>query len=173
VRGDNYNSAQSQSYVTTDCQSASLSSSHLKPKNRFLLDSYGFVDVGRPLRREDGVCRLQLLLAFARAGPAGLMTIFYCLGFEALPTWRARSPYLFLPGTGWPSYAPRHWVPFSSPLTTCRATLEVLVQASTRGICSTTYNSLIHCVLRQQLLKRSSLTRILTVNSIAQVSKHG
>jgi hypothetical protein len=25
------------------------------------------------------------------------------------PTWRARSPYLYLPGTGWPSYNPRHW----------------------------------------------------------------
>jgi hypothetical protein len=28
------------------------------------------------------------------------------------PTWRARSPYLYPPGTGWPSYTPRHWVPF-------------------------------------------------------------
>jgi hypothetical protein len=28
-------------------------------------------------------------------------------------------------GTGWPSYTPGHWVPFSSPLTTRRATVEV------------------------------------------------
>jgi hypothetical protein len=28
------------------------------------------------------------------------------------PTWRARSPYLYPPGTGWPSYTPGHWVPF-------------------------------------------------------------
>jgi hypothetical protein len=27
------------------------------------------------------------------------------------------SPYLYPPGTGWPSYTPRHWVPFSSPPT--------------------------------------------------------
>jgi hypothetical protein len=39
------------------------------------------------------------------------MTIFYSLRFETLPTWRARSPYLLVypPGTGWPSYTPRHW----------------------------------------------------------------
>jgi hypothetical protein len=28
-------------------------------------------------------------------------------------------------GTGYPSYTSEHWVPFSSPLTTCRATAEV------------------------------------------------
>jgi hypothetical protein len=26
------------------------------------------------------------------------------------PTWRARSLYLYPPGTGWPSYTPGHWV---------------------------------------------------------------
>jgi hypothetical protein len=30
-------------------------------------------------------------------------------------TWWARSPYLHPQGRGWPSYTPRHWVPFSSP----------------------------------------------------------
>jgi hypothetical protein len=38
---------------------------------------------------------------------AGLMTIFYCLRFETSPTWRVRSPYLYPPGTGWPSYTPQ------------------------------------------------------------------
>jgi hypothetical protein len=46
------------------------------------------------------------------------MTIFYCLRFEIPATWRARSPYLYSPGRGRPSYNPRHWVPFSSPPTT-------------------------------------------------------
>jgi hypothetical protein len=55
----------------------------------------------------------------------GLMTIFYCLRFKTPPTWRARSPYLYPPKTGCPSYIPRHCVPFSSPLTTHRATMEV------------------------------------------------
>jgi hypothetical protein len=31
--------------------------------------------------------------------PEGLMTIFYCLKFETPPTWRARSPFLYPPGT--------------------------------------------------------------------------
>jgi hypothetical protein len=38
---------------------------------------------------------------------------------------RARSPYLYPPGTGWPSYNPGQWVPFLSPLTTRRAAVEV------------------------------------------------
>jgi hypothetical protein len=60
------------------------------------------------------------------------MTIFYYLRFVTTPTWRARSPYLYPPGTGWPSCTPKHWVPFSSPSTTRRATMEVLEPASTR-----------------------------------------
>jgi hypothetical protein len=47
-------------------------------------------------------------------------------------TWRARFPSLYPPGTGWPSYAPRRWVPFSSPPTTRWATVEVFDHASTR-----------------------------------------
>jgi hypothetical protein len=43
----------------------------------------------------------------------------------------ARSLYLYPPGTGWPSYTPRHWVPFSSPPATLRATVEVFDPAST------------------------------------------
>jgi hypothetical protein len=54
------------------------------------------------------------------------MTIFYCLRFETLPTWRAKSPYL---------YPPRNRVPFSSPPTTPRATVEVFELASTRDLC--------------------------------------
>jgi hypothetical protein len=72
------------------------------------------------------VCRLQLLMALV-SSPAGLMTTFYSLKFETFPTWRARSPYLYPPGVGWPIYSPRHWVSFSSPRMTRRATVEVRV----------------------------------------------
>jgi hypothetical protein len=48
-----------------------------------------------------------------------------------LVTWRATSTYLYPPGTGYPSYTPRHWVPFSSPPTTRRATVEVFEPIST------------------------------------------
>jgi hypothetical protein len=70
--------------------------------------------------------------SFLCPSPAGLVTIFYYLRVETPLTWRAKSPYLYPPGTGWPGYTPRHWVPFSSPLTTRRATVEVLEPASTR-----------------------------------------
>jgi hypothetical protein len=62
--------------------------------------------------------------SFSGPTPTGLVTTFYCLRFETLPTWRARSPYLHPPGTGWPSYTSRHWVPFSLPPTTRRAAVE-------------------------------------------------
>jgi hypothetical protein len=38
------------------------------------------------------------------------MTVFYCLRFETRPTRRSMSPYLYPPGTEWPSYTPRHWI---------------------------------------------------------------
>jgi hypothetical protein len=60
------------------------------------------------------------------------MTTFYCLRFETPPTWRARSAYLYPPGRGSPIYTPSHWVPFSSPPTTRRTTVEVFDPASTR-----------------------------------------
>jgi hypothetical protein len=50
---------------------------------------------------------------------------YFTVSYEAPPTWRARSPYLYPPGTGWPSYTSGHWVPFSSPLATRRATAKV------------------------------------------------
>jgi hypothetical protein len=37
------------------------------------------------------------------------------------------------PRTWWPGYTSRHWVPFSSPSTARRATVEVFEPASTRG----------------------------------------
>jgi hypothetical protein len=38
------------------------------------------------------------------------------------------------PGRGWPSYAPGHWVPFSSPPTTRSASVEVFEPTSTQGL---------------------------------------
>jgi hypothetical protein len=55
----------------------------------------------------------------------------YCLRFKTPPAWRARIPFLYPSGTGWPGYNPRHWVLFLSPPTTCRAMVEVLEPPST------------------------------------------
>jgi hypothetical protein len=52
--------------------------------------------------------------------PQNSKTIFF-VSSETPLTWRARFPYLYPPGTG----SPGHWVPFTSPLTTRRATVEV------------------------------------------------
>jgi hypothetical protein len=37
---------------------------------------------------------------------------YFTVSFETPPTWRARSPYLYPPGTGWPRYTPGHCVSF-------------------------------------------------------------
>jgi hypothetical protein len=91
------------------------------------------------------VCHSQLLLllpaqSFSLLNPAGLVTVFYCLRFETPLAWRARSPYLYPPGTGWPGYAPRHWVPFSSPRTTRRAMVELFEPSSTQAAPTTDWN---------------------------------
>jgi hypothetical protein len=90
-----------------------------------------------PLWREDGsavynCCWSSPAQSFSGQNPAGLMTTFYCLRFETPLTWKARSPYLYHPGTERPGYTSRHWVPFSSPPTTRRAKVHVFDPASTR-----------------------------------------
>jgi hypothetical protein len=96
-----------------------MSITHLGLTTRFLLlsDSCGSVDVGRSLWRENGSAVYNCFCSspaqlFLGPSPAGLVTIFYCLGIETPWTWRARFLYLYPPGTGWPSYTPRHWIPF-------------------------------------------------------------
>jgi hypothetical protein len=69
------------------------------------------------------VCRLKLALALASA---------VILRLKTLLTWRARPPCLYPPGTGWSDYIPRHWIPFPSPRTTRRITVELIDPASTR-----------------------------------------
>jgi hypothetical protein len=118
-----------------------VSSNHLGPKTRFLLlsDSGGFVDVWRPFWQDFGsvvynCCWSSPAQSFSGPSPSRLMTTFYCLRFEIPPTLRARSPYLYPPRTGWPSYTPRHWVPFPSPTTTRGGNMvEVFEPASMRG----------------------------------------
>jgi hypothetical protein len=78
------------------------------------------------------VCNLLYLLGLASAVPRDSRPYFIVPILETPPTWRARFPYLYPPGTGWPRYTPGHWVPFPSPNTTRRATVEVLYPSSTR-----------------------------------------
>jgi hypothetical protein len=78
------------------------------------------------------VCNLLLLLILASAVPWDSRPYFIVPILETPPTWRANSPYLYPPGTGWPSYTRGHWVTFPSPLTTRRATVEVFYLTSSR-----------------------------------------
>jgi hypothetical protein len=70
------------------------------------------------------VCRLQFLRALASAVILSQIGEFSKLDGQV--------PVYITPGTGWPSYTPRHWVPFSSPHTTRRAMVEVIDHVSTR-----------------------------------------
>jgi hypothetical protein len=79
------------------------------------------------------VRNLLLLLVLASAVPRDSRPHFIVPILETLPTWRARSPYLYLSETGWPRYTPGQWVSFPSPLTTRRATVEVFYPVSTQA----------------------------------------
>jgi hypothetical protein len=92
-----------------------------------------------PLWREDGAvvyncCWFSPAQSFSGSNPARFMTIFYSLRIATLPTWRARFPYLYPPGTAWPGYTPRHWVSLSLPPTTRRVTVELFDPTSTRDL---------------------------------------
>jgi hypothetical protein len=84
------------------------------------------------------VCLLQLLLVFTSAVILGsesrgtrdhilLSQIRDCHHLEG------QVPVFISPGTGWPTYTPRHWVPFPSPPAIRMATVEVFEPASPRG----------------------------------------
>jgi hypothetical protein len=135
---------QSHSYVMTDGQLVSLSCCQAsiwgpRPDFYYCQTVAGLLNVGHPLWREDGsviynCCWLSPVQSFSGLSPTGLMTIFCCFRFETPLTWRARPPYLYTPGTRSPSYTPRHWVPFSLPPTTHKATVELLKPAFTGGL---------------------------------------
>jgi hypothetical protein len=105
--------SQSQSYFTADSLPPISSSWQQAPWDSRLVILFVnwtlvvIVFMSHPLWREDGsvvysCCWSSPAQSFSGPSPAGLMTTFYCLRFETPPTWRARSPYLYPPGKGWP-----------------------------------------------------------------------
>jgi hypothetical protein len=81
------------------------------------------------------------------------MIIYYCIRFETHPI------FLYPPGTGWPNYTSKHWVPFSTPPTTRRATVEVFEFASTMGLAN---NSAVFRFLRYSLCAEPQRTPLPT-----------
>jgi hypothetical protein len=89
--------------------------------NVLIFDNYFLCSSSRaPSLTRGGVCSLHckhsLVLVAQNSYP------YITVSSETPPTWMARSVHLCPTGTGWPSYTPGHWVPFSSPLMTRRAT---------------------------------------------------
>jgi hypothetical protein len=95
-------------------QSVMVSGTHLGPATnfsfsfKFSLDSWRvcYFAVASLTRRR--VCNLLLLLVLASAVPQDSRSYFIVPVLETPPTWRARSPYLYFPGTGRPRYTPGH-----------------------------------------------------------------
>jgi hypothetical protein len=110
---------QSQSYVTTDGQSASLSWFQapiwgLLPDLCYCLTFEVFLMWGALSDERMGLpncCWSSPAQSFLGPSATELVTIFFCLRFETPSTWRARSPYLYSPESGCPSHTSRHWVP--------------------------------------------------------------
>jgi hypothetical protein len=134
--------SQSQSYFTTGDFAPIRSSWQQAPWDSrpvILFSNWTLEDIvlmKHHLWREDrsvvyNCCWPSSAQSFSGPRPVGLMTIFYCFRFQNPQNWRARSPYLHPPGTGWPSYNPKNGVPFLSPHMTRRAMVEVFEPAST------------------------------------------
>jgi hypothetical protein len=123
----------SQSYVTTDGQSATVfvSSPHLGPNTRLFtvktaagLMMWGALSDERPglsLTAAAGHASAVILESESRGTHHHILLsqIGNSLNLEG------RSLYLYPAVSGWPSYSPRNWVPSSSPHTTRRATVDV------------------------------------------------
>jgi hypothetical protein len=139
----NRNSSQSQSYVTTDSQLASLSwcqSPIWAPRPDFY-----YCQTVAGLLMWGAISDERMGLSFTVA--SGLHQhshsrvwvlwdawLYFTVSDLRPPTWRVRSAYLYPPGTGWPSYTPSLWVPFLLPPMTCRSMVEAFEPASTQWL---------------------------------------
>jgi hypothetical protein len=97
-------------------QSVLVSGAHLGPATnslfslKFSLKQFRVCYFVAPSLTRGRICNLLLLLVLASAVPRDSRPYFIVPILDTPPTWRARSPYLYPPGTGWASYTPGHWV---------------------------------------------------------------
>jgi hypothetical protein len=108
----------------TVCQSVLVLGAHLGPATNFshlfffCIDNCGFLDVGHPLWGKDGSVIYCTIASGSCQSSHSWVEVpqnsrpHFTVSSETPPTWRARSPYLYPPGTGWPSNTPGHWVKF-------------------------------------------------------------
>jgi hypothetical protein len=117
-----------------------LASSPLRPTTSnfiFHLNICGYCPYVISSLNRGWVCRLQFMLVLASAvilssESRGTLEQILLSHFRDSPNLEGQVPYLYPPEKWWPGYASRHWVPFSWPPTTRRATVEVFERASTR-----------------------------------------
>jgi hypothetical protein len=132
--------SQSQSYLTTDGQSASLSWCRATIRARdqfFFLLEISFRQLRLcyfivPSLTRGRVCNLLYNCFWALPeqsllgrSPAELTAIFYCLIWDS-PNLEGQVPVFISPTNRVASYTPGHWVSFLSPLTTRKATTTSL-----------------------------------------------
>jgi hypothetical protein len=96
----------SQVYFGTDDQPVRLGVGNLS----FCQDNCFNPSNGTPTLTRRRVCNFQCILILV--GVTQNSWPQFTVSFETFPTWRVSSPYLYPPGTGWPSYTPEHWVTF-------------------------------------------------------------
>jgi hypothetical protein len=102
----------------------------------FQLNPYGYSPYVISSLTKGWVCSLQLLLVFTvilRSESRGTHDHSLLPQVRDSPNLEGQVPVFIPPGTGWPSYTPRHWVPFSSSPTTRRVTVEVFDPASSQS----------------------------------------
>jgi hypothetical protein len=88
----------------------------LFPVGVLLSETCGLISVRRHLWREDGSSICSVITRWSESRRILNHTVLSHLRFP--PPRRVRFPYLYPPGTGWPSYTPGHWVPCTSSLAT-------------------------------------------------------
>jgi hypothetical protein len=124
ITGQHISESQSQSYITTYGQPASLpccQSPIWDPQPNFLLflwlflDSYWFVVVGCSLWREVGsvvvsFCWVSPAQPFSGLNPTSFMSMFYCLYFLDYPNTEGQVPVVISPRNRIAQLYPGHWV---------------------------------------------------------------
>jgi hypothetical protein len=104
----------------------------------FKLNSFGYSPYVTSSLTRGWLCRLQLLLVLAsavilRSESRGTHDHILLSQIRDSPNPEGQVPVFISPKTGCPSYTPRHRVPFPSPFTTRRATVEIFDAASHTG----------------------------------------
>jgi hypothetical protein len=109
--------SRSRSYFTTDSQSANMSWYRVplwdlwpditSCRNIAVWNLLSFIYWAPSLTRGQ-VCNLQCNHSIVRV--AQNPKPYFTVSSETPSTWKARFPYLYPPGTGWPSCTPGHWV---------------------------------------------------------------